>query len=100
VDTEIFGLRALIPFVAASAFELRQMSSDPAEGWHSIVLPTAKVLPQRRLPDHDIDVDDLEAFKRAQTVVNQYVNLYKLGVRRKSTFASNSRGFFPKSRRT
>ena len=39
--------RAVIPFVAASAFELRQMSSDPSEGWHSVVLPTAKDLPQR-----------------------------------------------------
>ena len=50
VDTTNGVPRALIPFVAASAFELRQMSSDPSEGWHSIVLPTAKVLPQ--LPIH------------------------------------------------
>jgi hypothetical protein len=46
VDTVNFGPNALIPFVAASAFELRQMSSDPSEGWHSVVLPTAKVLPE------------------------------------------------------
>lgn len=59
VDTTNFGPRALIPFVAASAFELRQMSSDPSEGWHSVVLPTAKVLPQRPIGP-DIDVDDLE----------------------------------------
>jgi hypothetical protein len=50
VDTVNFGPRALIPFVAASAFELRQMSSDPSEGWLSVVLPTAKVVPQ--LPVH------------------------------------------------
>jgi hypothetical protein len=56
VDTANFGPRAFIPFVAASAFELRQMSSDPSEGWHSIVLPTAKVLPQRPIrPDFDFD---------------------------------------------
>jgi hypothetical protein len=55
VDTVNFGPRALIPFVAASAFELRQMSSDPSEGWHSIVLPTAKVVPQRRLPDYEVE---------------------------------------------
>ncbi len=60
VDTDLFGPRALIPFVAASAFELRQMSSDPAEGWHSFVVPTAKVLPQRRIPDHSVDPDDLD----------------------------------------
>jgi hypothetical protein len=50
VDTSNGVPRALIPFVAASSFELRQMSSDPSEGWHSVVLPTAKVLPQ--LPIH------------------------------------------------
>jgi hypothetical protein len=50
VDTSNAGPRALIPFVAASAFELRQMSSDPSEGWHSIALPTAKVVPQRVIP--------------------------------------------------
>ena len=50
VDTVNAGPNALIPFVAASAFELRQMSSDPSEGWHSVVLPTAKVLPQRPIP--------------------------------------------------
>jgi len=55
VDTVNFGPRVLIPFVAASAFELRQMSSDPSEGWHSIVLPTAKVLPQRRIPEDVAD---------------------------------------------
>jgi hypothetical protein len=61
VDTTIFGPNVLIPFVAASAFELRQMSSDPAEGWHSVVLPTAKVLPQRPiLDDVVVDFEDLE----------------------------------------
>jgi hypothetical protein len=56
----VFGVgpRALIPFVSASAFELRQMSSDPSEGWHSVVLPTAKVLPQPPLHP-DVDIDDL-----------------------------------------
>ena len=49
-DTPKFGPNALIPFVAASAFDLKQMSSDPDEGWHSIVLPTARVLPERRFP--------------------------------------------------
>src|SRR5436190_21926091 len=59
VDTVNGGPRALIPFVAASAFELRQMSSDPAEGFHSMVLPTAKVVPQ--LPIHpDVDAGDLD----------------------------------------
>lgn len=59
VDTVNFGPRVLIPFVAASAFELRQMSSDPSEGWHSVVLPTAKVLAQR--PIHpDVEIDDVE----------------------------------------
>ena len=55
VDTVNAGPRALIPFVAASAFELRQMSSDPSEGWHSVVLPTAKVLPQRRIDPGVVD---------------------------------------------
>jgi hypothetical protein len=59
VDTVNFGPNALIPFVAASAFELRQMSSDPSEGWHSVILPTAKVLPQRIRPDVDVDPGDL-----------------------------------------
>ena len=58
VDTVNAGPRVLIPFVAASASELRQMSSDPSEGWHSVVLPTAKVLPQR--PIHPVgDLDDV-----------------------------------------
>ncbi len=56
VDTVEAGPRVLIPFVAASSFELRQMSSDPSEGWHSVLLPTAKVLPQRPIrPDVDFD---------------------------------------------
>lgn len=58
VDTSEGTGRALIPFVAASAFELRQMSSDPSEGWHSFVLPTAKVLPQPPIPP-DVDIDDV-----------------------------------------
>ncbi len=64
-DTANFGPNALIPFVAASAFELRQMSSDPSEGWHSMVLPTAKVLPQRRFPP-DVDIDDFEGVLAAK----------------------------------
>ena len=67
VDTAIFGPNALIPFVAASAFELRQMSSDPSEGWHSVVLPTAKVLPQRIRPDADVDADDIGGVLAART---------------------------------
>ena len=59
VDTVNFGPRALIPFVAASAFELRQMSSDPSAGWHSVVLPTAKVLPQRPIRP-DVAIDEVE----------------------------------------
>jgi hypothetical protein len=65
VDTVNFGPRALIPFVAASAFELRQMSSDPSEGWHSFVLPTAKVLPQRPIRP-DVDIDDVEGVLAAR----------------------------------
>jgi hypothetical protein len=65
VDTVTFGPRALIPFVAASAFELRQMSSDPSEGWHSFVLPTAKVLPQRPIRP-DVDIDDVEGVLAAR----------------------------------
>jgi hypothetical protein len=58
VDTSNFGPNALIPFVAASAFELKQMSSDPAEGFHSFVLPTARVLPQIVLPPDSVEPDD------------------------------------------
>lgn len=47
VDTVTAGPNVLVPFVAASAADLRQMSSDPAEGWHSVVLKTAQVVPQR-----------------------------------------------------
>jgi hypothetical protein len=65
VDTVEAGPRALIPFVAASAFELRQMSSDPSEGWHSFVLPTAKVLPQRPIRP-DVDIDDVEGVLAAR----------------------------------
>jgi hypothetical protein len=65
VDTVNFGPRALIPFVAASAFELRQMSSDPSEGWHSVVLPTAKVLPQGPIRP-DVDINDLEGVLAAR----------------------------------
>jgi hypothetical protein len=68
VDTANFGPRVLIPFVAASAFELRQMSSDPSEGWHSVVLPTAKVLPQH--PIHpDVDIDDVGGVLAREFVV-------------------------------
>ena len=55
VDTEIGGPKVLIPFVAASAFELKRMSSDPSEGVHSFVLPTAKVLPAFDLPPDSVD---------------------------------------------
>jgi len=55
VDTVIGGPKVLIPFVAASAFELKRMSSDPSEGVHSFVLPTAKVLPAFDLPDEVFD---------------------------------------------
>jgi hypothetical protein len=48
---------ALIPFVAASAFELKIMSSDSSKGFHSMVLPTARVLLQQS-PDV-VDPDDL-----------------------------------------
>lgn len=59
VDTAKFGPNALIPFVAASAFELKQMSSDSSEGWHSIVLPNARVIRQR--PGGPVEgVDDLD----------------------------------------
>lgn len=53
-DTPEFGPTALIPFVAASAFHLKQMSSDSSEGWHSIVLPTANVMPQPRVPPGEV----------------------------------------------
>jgi len=58
-DTAEFGPNALIPFVAASALELRQMSSDPSESWHSIVLSTARVLAQRPVRP-EVDVDDVD----------------------------------------
>lgn len=67
VDTDVFGPNALIPIVAASAFELRQMSSDPSEGWHSFVLPTAKVLPQRPVRPEHVDEDDLGGVLAART---------------------------------
>ena len=67
VDTTNAGPRALIPFVAASAFELRHMSSDPAQGFHSVVLPTARVLPQITLPDAG-DLDDLGGVLAAKGV--------------------------------
>ena len=70
VDTVNGGPRALIPFVAASAFELRQMSSDPAEGFHSMVLPTAKVLPQLTLPPDAVDPDDLGGVLAAKGVAH------------------------------
>ena len=57
VDTVIGGPKVLIPFVAASAFELKRMSSDPSEGVHSFVLPTAKVLPAFDLPGEVFDPD-------------------------------------------
>jgi len=70
VDTVNGGPRALIPFVAASAFELRQMSSDPAEGFHSMVLPTAKVLPQLPVPPDAVDPDDLGGVLAAKGVAH------------------------------
>lgn len=59
VDTVIGGPKVLIPFVAASAFELKRMSSDSSEGVHSFVLPTAKVLPVLDLPGEVVDPDDI-----------------------------------------
>jgi hypothetical protein len=59
VDTVIGGPKVLIPFVAASAFELKRMSSDPSEGVHSFVLPTAQVLPVLDLPPDAVDPDDV-----------------------------------------
>jgi hypothetical protein len=56
-DTALFGPNALLPFVAASAFDLKQMSSDSSEGWHSVILPTARVIPGRRFPDDEIVTD-------------------------------------------
>lgn len=56
VDTSNGGPRAMIPFVAASAPELKQMSSNSLLGFHTAVLPTAKVLFQ--LSD-SIDLDDI-----------------------------------------
>ncbi|HVU29507.1 MAG TPA: hypothetical protein VHE36_03820 [Sphingomicrobium sp.] len=55
----VFGVapEALIPFVAAPAFDLKQMSSDPSEGWHSLILPTARVFAQPRFPTDDIVSD-------------------------------------------
>jgi len=70
VDTVNGGPRAVIPFVAASAFELRQMSSDPAEGFHSMVLPTAKVLPQLPVPPEAVDPDDLGGVLAAKGVAH------------------------------
>ena len=30
------------------------MSSNSSEGWHSLILPTARVIPQRRFPEDEI----------------------------------------------
>ncbi|HEV7609825.1 MAG TPA: hypothetical protein VGO61_20995 [Steroidobacteraceae bacterium] len=68
VDTVNAGPRVLIPFVAASAFELKQMSSDSAEGFHSFVLPTARVLPQLKFPPDAVDPDDLGGVLAAKGV--------------------------------
>jgi hypothetical protein len=68
VDTTNAGPRALIPFVAASAFELRHMSSDPAEGFHTMILPTARVFPQLTLPPEAVDPDDLGGVLAAKGV--------------------------------
>ncbi|MET0742482.1 MAG: hypothetical protein ABWY78_03850 [Microvirga sp.] len=68
VDTVSAGPRVLIPFVAASASELRQMSSDPSEGWHSIVLPTASVLPQPPTRP-DVGIDDVDGVLAARNAV-------------------------------
>ncbi|MEO8064273.1 MAG: hypothetical protein ABI821_16175 [Pseudomonadota bacterium] len=59
VDTVIGGPKVLIPFVAASAFELKRMSSDPSEGVHSFVLPTAKVLPAFTRPGEAVDPNEV-----------------------------------------
>src|SRR4029078_3067865 len=55
VDTEIGGAKVVIPFVAARAPFLKRMSSDPSEGVHSFVLPTASVLPSVSLPPDAVD---------------------------------------------
>jgi hypothetical protein len=59
VDTEIGGPKVLIPFVAAKAPELKRMSSDPSEGVHSFVLPTARVLPSLNLPPDAVDAGEI-----------------------------------------
>ena len=66
VDTEIGGPKVLIPFVAASAPFLKRMSSDPSEGVHSFVLPTARVLPSLNLPPDAVDPDDLGGVSAAR----------------------------------
>jgi hypothetical protein len=68
VDTTNAGPRVLIPFVAASAFELRHMSSDSRRGFHSVVLPTAKVLPQPPITPDAVDPDDLGGVLAAKGV--------------------------------
>jgi hypothetical protein len=50
--------RVLIPFVAATGFQLKIMSSDSGKGFHTAILPTARVLREVASPDA-VDPDDL-----------------------------------------
>jgi hypothetical protein len=73
VDTEIGGPKVLIPFVAAGAPLLKKMSSDPSEGVHSFVLPTAQVLPSLNLPPNAADPDALGGVSAARRRVRPKV---------------------------
>jgi hypothetical protein len=73
VDSEIGGPKVLIPFVAAGAPLLKKMSTDPSEGVHSFVLPTAKVLPSVNLPPDAVDPDDLGGVSAARRRVRAKV---------------------------
>jgi hypothetical protein len=66
VDSEIGGPKVLIPFVAAGAPLLKRMSSDPSEGVHSFVLPTAQVLPSVNVPPEVVDPDDVGGVSAAR----------------------------------
>jgi hypothetical protein len=50
LDTSFGDPNVLIPFVAVSAFVLPQMSTDPSEGWRTVVLPVALVIEPRLVP--------------------------------------------------
>jgi hypothetical protein len=59
--------RVLIPFVAATGFQLKIMSSDPGKGFHSAILPMARVLREVTSPDA-VDPDDLGGVLAARIV--------------------------------